>query len=39
VNSVESIVPALGHDTSNNAVLVDTSHNGSVDILFAVSPT
>ena len=40
VNSVESIVPALRYDTSmQQCCLVDTSHNGSVDTLFAVSPT
>ena len=27
------------NDTTSNAVLFDTSHNGSVDILFAVSPS
>ena len=39
VNSVESIVPALGYNASSNAVLLDTSGNGYVDILFAVSPS
>ena len=40
VNSVESIVPALGYNASSNAVLYDTSSNcGSVDIRFAVNPS
>ena len=39
VNSVESIVPALGYDASSNAVLFDTSDNSPVDILFSVSPS
>ena len=39
VNSVESIVPALGYDASSNAVLHDTSDDGSVDIRFAVNPS
>ena len=39
VNSVESIVPALGYDASSNAVLYDTSDDGSVDIRFAVNPS
>ena len=39
VNSVESIVPALGYDASSNAVLLVTSNNDSVDMLFAVSPS
>ena len=39
VNSVESIVPALGYNASSNAVLFDTTDSNSVDILFAVSPS
>lgn len=38
VNSVESVVPALGYNASSNAVLYNTANNsGSVDIRFAVN--
>ena len=39
VDSVESMVPALGYNARSNAVLIDTTNDGSVDILFAVNPS